>query len=222
MNKDKWTIKEIADLISVSKTTIQKTVKELNIEPDLFEKNKQYFYYPKVKLIILKMRPGFDFSSLQTRKPTENQTENLKTESANQFANSQTESEKSTTESANSKTKNLSDDSQQDFEHWLLEENKFLKDQIKQKDQLINDLNENLRIAQQLAAADKKRLLELEDKTGSEVSAEDQQPPEHPGEPAEDQPDQIDLEISAEENDRSKFPEEKNVISRFFSWLSHL
>lgn len=44
------------------------------------------------------------------------------------------------------------------------EEKEFLRDQIKQKDKQIESLTDNLKMAQQLAAADKKKLLELEAK----------------------------------------------------------
>lgn len=44
------------------------------------------------------------------------------------------------------------------------QEKEFLKDQIRQKDKTIENLTENLKIAQQLAAADKKKLLEIEQK----------------------------------------------------------
>ena len=48
------------------------------------------------------------------------------------------------------------------------EEKNFLRDQILQKDKQIESLNENLKMAQQLAAADKKKLLELEEKQKEE------------------------------------------------------
>lgn len=44
------------------------------------------------------------------------------------------------------------------------EEKLFLRDQIKEKDRQIEHLTENLKMAQQLAAADKKKLIELEEK----------------------------------------------------------
>lgn len=42
------------------------------------------------------------------------------------------------------------------------EERNFLREQIRQKDKQIESLTENLKIAQQLAAADKKKVIELE------------------------------------------------------------
>ena len=53
------------------------------------------------------------------------------------------------------------------------QEKEFLKEQIRQKDKTIEDLAENLKIAQQLAAADKKKLLELEELHEKEVIRED-------------------------------------------------
>lgn len=44
------------------------------------------------------------------------------------------------------------------------EETEFLKDQIRKKDEQIEQLTNNLTMAQQLAAADKKKILELEQK----------------------------------------------------------
>ena len=48
------------------------------------------------------------------------------------------------------------------------EEKEFLKEQIRQKDKQIDSLTENLAMAQQLAAADKRKLLELEEKQKEE------------------------------------------------------
>ena len=48
------------------------------------------------------------------------------------------------------------------------QEKEFLREQIRQKDKTIESLTENLRIAQQLAAADKKKLLEIEQKQQQE------------------------------------------------------
>ena len=53
------------------------------------------------------------------------------------------------------------------------QEKEFLREQIRQKDKTIEDLAENLKIAQQLAAADKKKLLELEELHEKEVIRED-------------------------------------------------
>lgn len=52
------------------------------------------------------------------------------------------------------------------------EERQFLRDQIKQKDKQIESLTENLKIAQHLAAADKKKVMELEAKQQENMKAE--------------------------------------------------
>jgi len=69
------------------------------------------------------------------------------------------------------------------------EEKKFLRDQIIQKDKQIESLNENLKMAQQLAAIDKKKLLELENKQQEEdpVVAEDPESDPDPEPPAAEQ-----------------------------------
>ena len=51
-------------------------------------------------------------------------------------------------------------------------QNEFLREQIQQKDRTIESLSENLRMAQQLAAADKQKLLKLEEK----IQMEEQDP----------------------------------------------
>ena len=56
------------------------------------------------------------------------------------------------------------------------EEKKFLRDQILQKDKQIESLNDNLKMAQQLAAADKKKLLELEEKQQEVIITNDPDP----------------------------------------------
>ena len=51
-------------------------------------------------------------------------------------------------------------------------ENEFLKEQIRQKDKTIENLLDNLKTAQQLAAADKKKLLDIEQKQQTTVTPE--------------------------------------------------
>lgn len=67
-----YTVKEIADLVGVSKPTIQKIINENFIEADKIEKNKfRYYSYEKTCFIIRVLKPDFDFSLLP--KNTENQ-----------------------------------------------------------------------------------------------------------------------------------------------------
>jgi hypothetical protein len=67
------------------------------------------------------------------------------------------------------------------------EEKKFLRDQLIQKDKQIESLNENLKMAQQLAAIDKKKLLELENKQPEEDPVIAEEPKPDPEPPAAEQ-----------------------------------
>lgn len=67
-----YTVKEIAELLEVSKPTVQKIINENFIEADKIEKNKfRYYSYDKVVFIIGKIKPEFDLSILSksTEKP---------------------------------------------------------------------------------------------------------------------------------------------------------
>lgn len=76
-----YTVKEIADTLEVSKTTVQKVIKANNIVYDYVSKNRQYYNYEKTKQIIGLLRADFDFSKLENSPTkTENQTENSPTD----------------------------------------------------------------------------------------------------------------------------------------------
>ena len=79
-----YTVKEIADILGVSKTTVQKAIKAAAIECDKVEKNRQYYSLEKTKQIIIKANKDFDLDTLQvdlevenSPTKTETQTENL-------------------------------------------------------------------------------------------------------------------------------------------------
>lgn len=80
------------------------------------------------------------------------------------------------------------------------EERQFLRDQIKQKDKQIESLTENLKIAQHLAAADKKKVMELEAKQQENMKAEVEV--------------QVDPAASEENIDRQK---KKGLFARLFN-----
>ena len=85
-----YTIKEISNIVGVSKTTIQKTIKEIQIDYDYINKNKQCYSIIKTIHIIKSIRPNFDVSELEA------QTENSQTEteiSPTKTENPQTERE---------------------------------------------------------------------------------------------------------------------------------
>lgn len=130
-----YTVKEIADTLEVSKTTVQKVIKANNIVYDYVSKNKQYYSYEKAKQIIGLLRKDFDFSKL----------ENSQTKLENQIENSQTETENSQTKIENSETKteNQVENSQTDIDtvNRMLD---MLQQEIEKKDKTIQDLQNKL------------------------------------------------------------------------------
>ena len=146
-----YTVKEIADILNVSKTTIQKAIKAANIEYDKIEKNRQYYCIDKTKQIIIKINKNFNYDALQedfktensptetenqienSPTETENQIENSKTKTENQIENSKTKSENSPTETENSKT--------------IDKALEILENQLEEKDNTIKDLQEKLAAA---------------------------------------------------------------------------
>ena len=165
--KNYYTVKEIADLLQVSKTTIQKIVKAADIDFDHMEKNRQYYSLDQTKEIIKNFKPDFDFSIF------ENQSENLQTKSEKEEEKnekSQTDFEKSQTKNGNSQTENT--DQIQTLNRMLDLIQKQLEEKDKQlaiKDKQIEDLSERLKEAMHLTkeaqfitAADKtQQLLEV-------------------------------------------------------------
>jgi DNA-binding transcriptional MerR regulator len=81
MNKYSYTVKEIADILGVSKTAIQKYIKSYNIDYDYIDKNKYFYGKEKTIAIIKGIRSDFNISEIDkatqksdNRKPTtENQ-----------------------------------------------------------------------------------------------------------------------------------------------------
>ena len=58
-----FTVKEIADLLEVSKPTVQKAITEASIDPVRIEKNKYRMYsYADTVAIIKAVKSDFDFS----------------------------------------------------------------------------------------------------------------------------------------------------------------
>lgn len=62
-----YTVKEIAELLEVSKPTVQRAINKLSIEASLVEKNKyRYYDYEHVRVIIEAIKPDFDFAVIET------------------------------------------------------------------------------------------------------------------------------------------------------------
>ena len=169
-----FTVKQIAELLSVSKPTVQKAIKELAIEPERAQNNnRRYYSYADTVAIIKAVNPSYDFSLLsefgakpqsETAKP---QTEPPKTE--NQTAKPQTEpqnEEEKTAKPPNSEEIDLLKSMLGVIQEQLKEKDK----QLAVKDKQISDLSERLAEAlqitrgqQYIAAADRtKELLEAD------------------------------------------------------------
>lgn len=165
-----FTVKEIADILKVSKTTVQKAIKAANISYDYIERNRQYYSMEKTRQIVLSIREDFDFSLLESQLAnSQTETENLQTDTENRSGNSQTETEKPKTETANSPT-----DSKEELAALhrlidLVQQQLAEKDkQLAVKDKQIQDLSDRLAEAMQLthgqqyiAAAD--RVMQLKE-----------------------------------------------------------
>ena len=143
-----YTVKEIADILGVSKTTVQKAIKAAAIECDKVEKNRQYYSLEKTKQIIIKANKDFDLDTLQVGL----EVENSPTKTENQTENSQILTENSPT----------IDKALEILEKQLDEKNSTIKDlqeklaaaysQISEQSKTIADLATK---AQYITAADK-------------------------------------------------------------------
>lgn len=165
-----YTVKQIADLLKVSKTTVQKYIKAAAIKYDYVEYNKQFYSYEKAKGIIKGIRENFDFSALDT----ENQVENSTTKTENQTENSTTKAENSQEKTENSTTKTENSTTGQDTTSRMLD---MLQKEIEKKDQEIKDLREKLDKAYDRIAdmADKAQYITAADKTALIMDKKQQQ-----------------------------------------------
>ena len=145
-----YTVKEIADILGVSKTTVQKAIKAAAIECDKVEKNRQYYSLEKTKQIIIKANKDFDLDTLQVGL----EVENSPTKTENQTENSQILTENSPTESENSKTKT---ENSPTIDKAL----EILEKQLDEKDSTIKDLQEKLAAAYSQISEQSKTIADL-------------------------------------------------------------
>ena len=145
-----YTVKEIADILGVSKTTVQKAIKAAAIEFDKVEKNRQYYSFEKTKQIIVKVNKDFDLDTLQVGL----EVENSPTKTENQTENSQILTENSPTESENSKTKT---ENSPTIDKAL----EILEKQLDEKDSTIKDLQEKLAAAYSQISEQSKTIADL-------------------------------------------------------------
>ena len=137
--KQLYTVKEIADLIGVSKTTIQKAIKSNNLSWQKIERNRQYYDQTACYAIIKAIRP--DFSPTETANQTENSTTNIKNNTDNQ---PQIVKERAQT-SANppTETANQTENSTTNTDHIgrMLD---LIEKQSQEKDKIIEELQKEL------------------------------------------------------------------------------
>ena len=145
-----YTVKEIADILGVSKTTVQKAIKAAAIVFDKVEKNRQYYSFEKTKQIIAKVNKDFDLGTLQVGL----EVENSPTKTENQTENSQILTENSPTESENSKTQT---ENSPTIEKAL----EILEKQLDEKDSTIKDLQEKLAAAYSQISEQSKTIADL-------------------------------------------------------------
>ena len=145
-----YTVKEIADILGVSKTTVQKAIKAAAIEFDKVEKNRQYYSFEKTKQIIAKVNKDFDLGTLQVGL----EVENSPTKTENQTENSQILTENSPTESENSKTKT---ENSPTIDKAL----EILEKQLDEKNSTIKDLQEKLAAAYSQISEQSKTIADL-------------------------------------------------------------
>jgi DNA-binding transcriptional MerR regulator len=157
MNNSGYTIKQIADLIGVSKEAIRKVIKQHNIKYEYTEKNRQYYSYNDTVKIVLFMRDDFDLSLLDlvvdTPQTTNQNFDNSPTKTANQPQTIEADEdphqvdpkEKPQTNTANSQTNT---DNQPTTENQVIEILRqtidTLKNQLIEKDKQIENLNKNI------------------------------------------------------------------------------
>lgn len=160
-----YSIKDIADTLWVSKTTVRKIIQRENIEFDCIKNNKQLYSEEKARQIIKAIKPDFEFANSKL------ETENIIPETENQEPKVEEVCENSQTETANSQSAEMLVLKQAiDLLGKQLEE----KDrQLKQKDKQIDDLNDRLKEAmelthaQQYISATEKTTKLLEEQTAS-------------------------------------------------------
>ena len=170
-----FTTKQIAELLGVSKPTVQKEIKRLAVEPERRENNNRAFYsYADTVSVIKAIRPNYDFSLLsqfgekpqnETAKP-QNEPQNT-AKPQNLVQNSEGQTAKPQNEELEFLKRALSV-----IEAQLAEKDK----QLEKKDEQIKDLSNRLAEAMQLTrgqqyitAADKTtELLEVDSKRGQQ------------------------------------------------------
>lgn len=136
------TIKEIADLCGMSKTSVNRAIQELQIEKVL-SGNKNLVADKDAERIVLLLR-GFGLECSET------ETNQTKTET-NQNISTQNNADDTETDKNSTKNKDHSENTNENFVN-------FLMDQIKEKDKQISNLQEDNKLLIQAQAYTLKKL----------------------------------------------------------------
>lgn len=152
-----YTVKELAELLDVSKPTVQKVINDNAIQEDKIVKNKyRYYSGQKVLFIIKNIKPDFDFSVLSqnTKKPqeiTENNEEPVEKSPQNTANVLQTPPNTQNFESLNR----------------MLD---VIEQQLKQKDEELAQKNKEIQYLREQNERERKDLLDKLDKAYAKIA----------------------------------------------------
>ena len=152
-----YTVKELAELLDVSKPTVQKVINDNAIQEDKIVKNKyRYYSGQKVLFIIKNIKPDFDFSVLSqnTEKPqeiTENNEEPVEKSPQNTTNVPQTPPNTQNFESLNR----------------MLD---VIEQQLKQKDEELAQKNKEIQYLREQNERERKDLLDKLDKAYAKIA----------------------------------------------------
>ena len=227
MDKE-YTVKEIADLLEVSKPTVQKKLNDLKLDPSTIKGNRcRYYSYDAAIKVIKSIRADFDITVLgadQESTKVQNfgaktQNESAKIGAKSQEVGAKMQNESAKTQNFGAKSQNESAKTQSDFEKDQIEVLKDLvnviQEQLKEKDKQlevkdrqIQDLNN--RLAEAMALTKGQQYIAAADKTTDLIEAQSKQmdPKEDPE--AERQPEPLQPKKQVNK------PKKKGFFKRFF------
>ena len=133
-----YTIKDLAELLDVSKTTVSRAMKDIDVSYDYIEKNRQMFNYETAVNIISYINKNFDFSKIETP-----QQENHNTATKSQRKRNTSQQKPQQTATTQQEIKEIAKSQQQIIS--ILENTiKSLESQLSEKDRQINNLTQLL------------------------------------------------------------------------------
>ena len=214
-----YTVKEIAELLEVSKPTVQKLVNKLAVKPERIDNRRRAYYsYANTITIITAIRPNFaEFEKLAVGEKLQNELPNLaqSTEKPHNFApNTANESEKPPSEELELLRETITIIKEQ-----LEEKKQIIEAQQRTIDALSDRLEEAMQLTkgqQYIAAADKTtELLEADNRR----SQQQEEPPIIIGEAdaeVEEEPASSSLQDEIKEEEKAE-QQKKGFWKRLFS-----